>query len=495
MYRIMLLHCLSCLALLGHVLAVDQVRGVPPSKLQAYQSVNGQFECLDHSKRIPYERLNDDYCDCPDGSDEPGTSACVGGTFFCQNAGHIPVYLPSNRVNDGVCEESCCDGSDEWLGLTKCPNTCRQKAKEYTEIQGKKEAIRQSGWKIKQEWQKTAHKLRMAITDEVQRTQAQVDSMRINLMDKEASLEKLESESAAMGAAATSQDEADTILARYQGAIKVLQDKIVEQQNRIAQLETIMKDVSEGYNPNYQDMAVKGAVTSFNALTPMTQSGLSDQDMQELDQITIVMPRAQTSTSLPPSSSLSGFWNHYRTKLVDIGLLQRASTVSSSSSSSSSSQAPFESKQLLDAKASTERMREELVTTERELNNLKSSLEENFGENDVYRAVKGQCFSALISDYTYEVCLLQTLHQKSPSASTLVGNFDHVDEQGSLVYRHGQKCWNGPERSGRVDLECGAVNELLSVREAQKCEYVFRVRSPLACSGPPAPLSSGRDEL
>jgi hypothetical protein len=40
---------------------------------QALYQVSGiTWTCLDKSKSIPASAINDDYCDCPDGSDEPG---------------------------------------------------------------------------------------------------------------------------------------------------------------------------------------------------------------------------------------------------------------------------------------------------------------------------------------------------------------------------------------------------------------------------------------
>eukprot|EP00929_Paragymnodinium_shiwhaense_P000174 TRINITY_DN100419_c0_g1_i1.p1 TRINITY_DN100419_c0_g1~~TRINITY_DN100419_c0_g1_i1.p1 ORF type:complete len:819 (+),score=231.43 TRINITY_DN100419_c0_g1_i1:132-2588(+) len=98
------------------------VRGVAPQDLYLYSSADGSFACLSASERVvPASAINDDFCDCPDGSDEPGTAACEQGRFYCANAGSVPQYVRSAVVNDGVCD--CCDGSDEFEG-GGCKNSC-----------------------------------------------------------------------------------------------------------------------------------------------------------------------------------------------------------------------------------------------------------------------------------------------------------------------------------------------------------------------------------
>ena len=58
---------------LSALAAVDKTHGVPPSLLAKYApSSKSTWTCLDGSKEIAWSAVNDDFCDCPDGSDEPG---------------------------------------------------------------------------------------------------------------------------------------------------------------------------------------------------------------------------------------------------------------------------------------------------------------------------------------------------------------------------------------------------------------------------------------
>ncbi|XP_055373857.1 glucosidase 2 subunit beta [Condylostylus longicornis] len=105
------------------------IRGIRFRDYDSYKkNFDNSFYCLDGSKSIPYKYLNDDYCDCSDGSDEPSTNACANGKFYCKyQKRHITgrgldVWVPSSRINDGICD--CCDGSDEWESAVECKHHC-----------------------------------------------------------------------------------------------------------------------------------------------------------------------------------------------------------------------------------------------------------------------------------------------------------------------------------------------------------------------------------
>ena len=102
----------------------NPIRGAPVHTHAKYTA--DPFAC-DGGAKHPLSVVNDGYCDCSDGSDEPGTSACPGTVFHCINQGYKIQAIPSSRVDDQICD--CCDGSDEGR-VAKCPNTCKQVAQQ-----------------------------------------------------------------------------------------------------------------------------------------------------------------------------------------------------------------------------------------------------------------------------------------------------------------------------------------------------------------------------
>jgi len=190
-------------SILASVAVADLHRGTNPRNQHLYNPVsNSKFKCIKSGELIDITSLNDDYCDCADGSDEPGTSACahlskkpntfVG--FWCRNAGFKEQTISPMIVDDGICD--CCDGTDEVL--KKCENTCDQVGAIDREKRAAETAMHAEGIALKKKWVedgKKAHNERIAEIVEIEADMAELEKKAVELKaekDRVCEIEKVE---------------------------------------------------------------------------------------------------------------------------------------------------------------------------------------------------------------------------------------------------------------------------------------------------------------
>ena len=278
------------------------------------------FTCISHPAiQIPFTSVNDDYCDCPDGSDEPGTSACSHlshhspltvadrpGTndleltlalpgFYCKNKGHRPSYVPFQRVNDGVCDyELCCDGSDEWarVGGAKCEDRCKEIGKEWRKQDEKRQKAMTAALKKKRELLVDARRQQKETEDHIQRLEAELEAFEIKAKNLEADLEEVQKQEQSKVVRGKKNGKVNVLAEVAKGRVGELRDALVEvrqerdeSRSRVKELEEILTKFKDEYNPNFNDEGVKRAVRSWE---DYAARGLGDGNQawdRDLDEI------------------------------------------------------------------------------------------------------------------------------------------------------------------------------------------------------------------
>jgi len=189
--------CATALLSSGVSGSIEPPKGVPLSKAEQYSVSSDSFACLVGGGSISFSRMNDGYCDCADGSDEPGTAACAhlnGAQFYCRNVGHRGKYIPSSHVMDSVCD--CCDGSDE-ASVTGCANTCEEDAALNYASAASRIKILEAGARAKAKYVEAYVVQQAAALEEEKVLAADLDAARAKVSEMEAEEAKLLADSAA----------------------------------------------------------------------------------------------------------------------------------------------------------------------------------------------------------------------------------------------------------------------------------------------------------
>ncbi|XP_056632366.1 glucosidase 2 subunit beta-like [Diorhabda sublineata] len=484
---------------------VPRPRGVSLSRASLYPP-DTDFICFDGSKTIPFIRINDDYCDCLDASDEPGTSACPNGLFHCTNAGHRPLNIPSNRVNDGICD--CCDGTDEYATETSCQNNCIELGRSAREAAQKKadlikagKQIRaemgQKGVQLKQEKQMKLADLKKN-RDEAEKLKLEKEALKKEIesledkaleyyrkLEDEAKIMKKEEESASQRAEAI--ETFNKFDSNQDGWLEISEVKVSTSFDRDGNGE--VSDEEAKFYLNFQesvdlDTFVK---TCWKTLRPVifregaekTPEKKDDENLEEEDEM-------QDDQELEEESEDHDYEDEEQESQEPEQATEAPPTIKYDD----------ETQQLVErataARNEYEEARKLVNDIDREIKKIEEYLGKDFGTDEEFAALEGQCFDYEDHEYIYKLCLFDktTQQPKSGGSNVRLGFWGHWsgpehNKYEQMTFESGQSCWNGPKRTTVVRVTCGSDNQVLSVSEPNRCEYFFEFVTPAACQEAP----------
>ncbi|TFB06996.1 Glucosidase 2 subunit beta [Trichoderma ghanense] len=450
-------------------------RGVGPEFVSHYQNKDA-FTCIANpSITIPWDRVNDNTCDCPDGSDEPGTAACAfidplspeqpligspSGTtnatrslpgFWCQNKGHIGAYIPFSYVNDGVCDyDVCCDGTDEHSHPTgiKCENRCGPIGKEYRRLADERKKNVAKALVKKKDMIKEAAEL-------LQQAEARVTALERDIKNLETKKEELQRkynqvQSEEQGKLVKSEGGAGGKLGVLVGLAKERVEELREALRLVTEdrealrakrdeLEAILKQLKDGHNPDLEDEGVKAAVQAYEDYAAREASAdqleFLESDVREIlkedDETNGVNWKAfdehrddtdilyNFDAYIPPfiRGVIHDKLQVIRKWLMDNGMIADETKTGSESSA------------VRAAREAVEAADQELGNKERELQQERADLQKDYGPSGIFRSLKGKCAEIDAGEYTYELCWLDKTMQKSKKghAATNMGNFERIE--------------------------------------------------------------------
>jgi len=489
------------------------VQGVSAADKEKFLPINRNgletFVCFDSGAAddsIPFDAVNDDFCDCADGSDEPGTAACAGHTthlFYCPNEGSLPLYIYPSRVNDGLCD--CCDGSDEWKAMmewpTKCPNVCEQDSKEIAKL----EATWREGRDKRNALIKEASSEHSKVLQELDRLRALLPSLEIIERARNSALEavnlcwdtekalqgRLEDEVPAAVGTPVKESVEDT-QAIQGGQVMEGADKV--EKNELEKVEVVSEYAKwmEGADKLQKDEVEKVEVLSEKKEVKNVEvvseyaKWMEDADKVETDEVELQTAEVdEYDTSLENvevdknevvsgEADGGGFRQKLWERLSDLSQLPHLVW----SQIWGEAVSPLEDA-VNSMKDAHEEMSEKLRETKKRIQELESLLSNYNDDHAAYAGLEGKCVKKHVTQYTYEVCFFKDAKQDTVS----LGTFKNWESADIAFFDGGRTCHGGIQRNLRVKFLCGLNEELVDVYEPNSCSYEATMHHVGACRG------------
>ncbi len=479
------------------------VRGVHPLKKSFYKS-GRDFTCLDGSVTIQFSMVNDDYCDCRDGSDEPGTAACANGVFYCSNRGHEAQNILSSRVNDGICD--CCDGTDEYDSGTSCPNVCEEVGRTAKQEELKEMQLRAEGYEKRKEYEQQGTRERQEAEEKV-----------VNL---EAELERLKPE-------LETSREAKEVAEEPEKQAKEEHKKWWEEEQEVRKAARLREEARVGFDEldtnsdgfvSIEELQARVELDDDDDGEVSREEALEYLDNEEKVEFEAFVERVWGVVSdkcqfQPPEGTQGEDPNEAEWQAEEE---EEEEEEEEDYDDEDDDETPRDSDKMPDYDNATKELIEAANKArdafrdiesrkrnmENEIRDLKKYLEMSFGERNEFAPLYDKCFEYTDREYTYKMCTFKKVTQKGKHGGretslgtwgSWTGPSDHL--YAVMKYDNGEKCWNGPNRSATITLKCGTVDELVDAGEPNRCEYALVFTTPLVCEAPPPDHAFPHEEL
>jgi protein kinase C substrate 80K-H len=411
----------------------------------------------------------------------------------CTNAGHRERVVPAAWVDDGYCD--CCDGSDERAGA--CANVC-ETAGEAARVEARAAAASiLAGVKTRSEYvaeglrivardtealEKAKEKL-AAVLDKLQDATSRLDQLD-KLREHEQRLRALDNDSCAASFAENNDVVANSAVGVTVAAVTAAPSD--------AETSTVTT-ATDQLDPGAPEDALEGGegVVEGNALVDSggdesTQDVSAVYDAEEPADVSdapLQLDQDSICAELSRNSSVAVVRKvqYYQALLLAKvrrwapKLLGRVAGPDSDVVDASSCHGLA-----THAKSKLETEKQELESS---IRNLESRTGADYGSPDgAMRKLHGTCIKQRFAQYEFELCLFESVAQyENGNRIAGLGTWGQWDGLDTMSYNNGEQCWNGPQRSTRVTIECGEKDEIVSVDEPNRCAYLMRFRTPAAC--------------